>query len=74
MKIIVMQCGWIAYELGSAHESEVLNLAQTLYIHFPEATIYLDRGRGWEFVNRHAHWKCATGEAMSSHGTSPPGG
>ena len=46
-----MQCGWITYDLDFATEAEARRLIETLYQNKPEATIYLDRGRGWEFVN-----------------------
>lgn len=45
-----MQCGWITYDLDFATEAEALCLIESLYQNKPEATIYLDRGRGWEFV------------------------
>lgn len=53
MKIIVMQYGWVTYDLGATHETKARNLIANLYERLPEATIYIDRGAGWEFVNPH---------------------
>jgi len=51
MKIIVMQCGWVTYEVGQISEEEARQQVKSLYQSKPESTIYLDRGRGWEFVS-----------------------
>ena len=53
MKIIVMQCGWVTYEVGQISEEEARQQVKRLYQRHPEATIYIDRGRGWEFVDPH---------------------
>jgi len=53
MKIIVMQFGWVTFELGAMPETEAIELVMILYRRNPEATIYIDRGRGWEFVDPH---------------------
>ena len=56
MKIIVMQCGWVTYDVGQISEEEARQQVKSLYQRYPEATIYIDQGRGWEFVNP---WRAA---------------
>ncbi len=53
MKVIILNRGVISYELRNASVKHAYSVVKALYMRYPEATIYLDRGEGGEFVDRH---------------------
>jgi len=71
MKIFFAQKGWSELYLPAQTDYKMAyDLVQSLYIRFPCASIYIDRGNGVEFVNK-ARFKALKPYKWRSILTSP---
>ena len=51
MKIIILSGGYVEYEIKGSTPGEILKLANELYRLLPNATIYIDYGKGLIFFD-----------------------